>query len=393
MVSGMREASADLATINAFILRKQHLYPGSAVTDLSRVARDIEGLHNTGPSTPYLSLFSRVPGFTRALLDEEMYLHKSLVRIRCMRNTMHVLPRDLLPAVFTSTLKCNGYNAERFCKHRGVDDKEFELVSGKIIALLRSGGKTTAELKRAVGPAISLPAVLTLLCDRGFLVRGETSNWRSNAYTYHLLEEYLPGLTLDSPGELEATMQLARLYFSAFGPATAEDFAWWSGIGKTKVQKILKELPVVAIEIPGLDGNFLLLRDDLPALRSTETPSGNVVNLLPGMDPYVVGHKIRDRYIVPQFYPFVFDRSGNSANTVVINGRLSGVWDCPLAERTIKFFLFEETDVATRKKIVADAKLIGKFIHGMPVRVEECRSMVPLTERTVGAVMSPLKGQ
>ncbi len=103
------------------------------------------------------------------------------------------------------------------------------------------------------------------------------------------------------------------------------------------------------------------------------------------MDPYVMGYKIRDRYIARQFYPFVFDRSGNSANTVVINGRLSGVWDCPPDEPLVKFFLFEDADVATRKKIVAEAKRIGKFIHGRPVRVEECRSMVPLTERTTGA--------
>jgi DNA glycosylase AlkZ-like len=393
MVSGMSEAAADLATISSYILQKQHLIPGSSVTDLVRVARDIGGLHNTGPSTPYISLFCRVPGFSRAMLDEEMYVRKRLVRIRCMRNTMHVLPRDLVPPVFAATLKCTGYNAERFCKHRGVSDDEYDVVSGKVVSLLRGGGKTTAEIKRSVGPVTDLPAVLTLLCDRGLLVRGETPNWRSNAYTYHLFEEYLPGLILDSPDEPDATLQLARLYFSAFGPATAEDFAWWSGIGKTKVLGLLKNLPVISIEIPGLGGNFFLLREDLPALRSTEVSSDNVVNLLPGMDPYVMGYKIRDRYISREFYPFVFDRSGNSANTVVINGRLSGVWDCPLDEPLIKFFLFEEADVATRKKIVAEAKRTGKFIHGRPVSVEECRSMVPLTERVAGGVMSPLKGQ
>ncbi len=37
------------------------------------------------------------------MLDEEMYVRKRLVRIRCMRNTMHVLPRDLIPAAFAST--------------------------------------------------------------------------------------------------------------------------------------------------------------------------------------------------------------------------------------------------------------------------------------------------
>jgi hypothetical protein len=393
MVSGMNEADADLATISSFLLRKQHLSPCSAISDLVRVARDIGGLHNTGPSTPYLSLFCRVPGFTRAMLDEEMYVQKRLVRIRCMRNTMHVLPRDLVPVAFAATLKCTGCNAERFCRHRGVSDDEFDVVSGKIAAFLQDGGKTTAEIKREVGPVTNLPAVLTLLCDRGILVRGETSNWRSNTYTYHLFEEYLPGLSLDSPDERAATAQLARLYLAAFGPATAEDFAWWSGLGKTKVLNILKELPVVHLEVRGLKGDFVLLEEDQPALRSIETIVGNVVNLLPGMDPYVMGYKIRDRYISREFYPFVFDRSGNSANTVVINGRLSGIWDCPADEPLVKYFMFQDADKRTRKKIVAEAKRIGAFIHGQPVRVEECRSMVPLTERTVGSVMSPLKGQ
>jgi uncharacterized protein YcaQ len=54
---------------------------------------------------PYLSLFARVPGFSRDMLDEEMYVRKSLVRIRCMRNAMHILPRDMLPAAFVATLK------------------------------------------------------------------------------------------------------------------------------------------------------------------------------------------------------------------------------------------------------------------------------------------------
>lgn len=389
----MPEESFDLGVVNRFILYKQHLDGSRPGTGIADVAGQIGGLHNTGPSTPYLSLFARMPGFTRDMLDEEMYVRKRLVRIRCMRNTLHVLPRDLIAAVFTSTLKFNGYNAERFCKHRGVSEDEYDVVSKKVVALLQGGGKTTAEIKRTVGPVTSLPAVLTLLCDRGILVRGETSNWRSNAYTYHLFEEYLPGLILDSLGEHKATMQLARLYFSAFGPATAEDFAWWSGIGKTKVLDILKKLPVISLEIPGLDGNFFLLREDLPALRSTEVSSDNVVNLLPGMDPYVMGYKIRDRYISREFYPFVFDRSGNSANTVVINGRLSGVWDCPADEPLVKYFIFEDTRETTRKKIVAAAKRIGSFIRGRPVRVQECRSMVPLTGRAAGGVMSPLKGQ
>ncbi len=164
----MPEEPFDLGVVNRFILYKQHLdgrRPGTGIAD---VAGHIGGLHNTGPSTPYLSLFARMPGFTRDMLDEEMYVQKNLVRIRCMRNTMHVLPRDLISAAFTSTSQSVLPNAGRFLEYRGVSDEEYDVVSGKVVSLLQDGGKTTAEIKRDVGPVTNLPAVLTLLCDRGY---------------------------------------------------------------------------------------------------------------------------------------------------------------------------------------------------------------------------------
>jgi hypothetical protein len=37
------------------------------------------------------------------------------------------------------------------------------------------------------------------------------------------------------------------------------------------------------------------------------------------------------------------------------------------------------------------AKKIGKFIVNREAQIKECDSMVPLTRRTAGGVMSPLK--
>jgi hypothetical protein len=335
-----------------------------------------------------------MPGFSRDMLDEAMYVHKSLVRIRCMRNTMFILPREIVPAAFAATKKWSWLNAERFRKNSGPGDDETEAVSGKIVALLAGGGKTTAEIKRSIGPVTNLPAVLTLLCDRGVLVRGEIPNWRSNQYRYHLFSEYLPGLQLDSIDEPAAILQLARSYYAAFGPATADDFSWWSGLGKTKVRAALDELPVAHLEISGLAGDFLVLQGDLRTLSRKEENATTTVNLLPGLDPYVMGYKVRDRYLSRDSYGLTFDRSGNSANTIVVDGRLSGVWDTDGEDGPqVKLYLFEEVDQGSRKKIVAEASRLGQFIYGRPVTVRECRSMVPLTDRPPGGFLSPLKGQ
>jgi hypothetical protein len=390
----MPEEQFDLAAINRLVLHKQHLAGGPVPDGIVDVTRHIGGLHNTSPATPYLSLFARVPGFSRDMLSEEMYVRKSLVRIRCMRNTMHILPCGMLPAAFVATRKCTGANAGRFLKYRGVSSDEYDVVSGKIFALLNSGGRTTSGIKKAVGPVTNLPAVLTLMCDRGILVRGDTPNWRSNAYTYHLFSEYLPGLSLDSIDEYDAIPRLALSYFSAFGPATAEDFAWWSGLGKTQVRKALQEMPVVPFDMPGLKGDFFLLQDDLRRLNETEHGVSLAVNLLPGLDPYVMGYKVRERYLSRESYGFVFDRSGNSTNTVLLDGRLSGVWDTDAEEvPVVNYFLFEDVDRMTRNKIEAEAARTGRFIYDQPVMVRECSSMTPLPKRNAGGFMSPLKGQ
>lgn len=341
-----------------------------------------------------VDLHARMPGFSRDMLDEAMCLRKSLVRIRCMRNTMFILPREIVPAAFAAMKKRSGLNAERFCKQRGLDEDEFETVARKIVALLASGGKTTAEIKRAVRPVTNLPAVLTLLCDRGILARGETPGWRSNAYRYHLFDEYLPGLDLNRLEESEGLRLLIRFYLSAFGPATVEDIAWWLGTGKAIVNKALADLPVECIEVQDIVGDLVLLRDEVESLRNNWFFNKPVINFLPGMDPYIMGYKVRERYLDKKDVDFVFDRSGNSAPTVLIDGRVAGVWDYSAdCGSIIKVYLFKDTDPKIVSAISAHARRTGAFITGADVQFRQCRSMVPLTQRTVGAVMAPLKGQ
>jgi hypothetical protein len=391
----MPEKPLDLTAVRQHILRRQHLAGSTAPASLVQVARDIGGLHATGPRTPYLSLFSRVPGFCRERLDEELYVRKSLVRIRCMRNTLHVLPRTMVPTAFGATRHFTGPNAGRFCRGRGVDDDEYARASQLIVGLVNNGGRTTAELKAALGPATGLAAVLTVMCDRGILARGETPNWRSNAYTYHLFSEYFPGLKLDQLEERDAIGRLVEFYLAAFGPVSVDDIIWWTGLGKKVTTDALEQLSVTYCGVSGLDGEFVLLRREAKRLAEMQAAPGQTINFLPGMDPFVMGYKLRDRYLERDRYTYVFDRSGNSAPTILVDGRVAGVWDfVEDGGPVLMFHLFDRAQYEPHlPEIARKASAMGFFIASTQVRLKECRSMVPLTKRTPGAVMSPLKGQ
>jgi hypothetical protein len=62
-----------LRWVNLYVLQKQHLLKRAKDTDISGVIRDIVALHATSAATPYLSLWVRISGFRREMLDKALY--------------------------------------------------------------------------------------------------------------------------------------------------------------------------------------------------------------------------------------------------------------------------------------------------------------------------------
>ena len=84
------------------LLAKQHLTPHiSGRTKV--IAEDLVGLHATGSTSPYVQLLARMAGFQRSDLDRAPYHDRSLARVRCMRGTVFVVTRKLLPIVLAAT--------------------------------------------------------------------------------------------------------------------------------------------------------------------------------------------------------------------------------------------------------------------------------------------------
>lgn len=124
--------------------------------------------------------------------------------------------------------------------------------------------------------------------------------------------------------------------------------------------------------------------------RALEKP---VVNLLPVQDSYLMGYKRRERYLADEYYDYVFDRSGNAISVILIDGRVAGIWDTEEeGEPAVKLFLFEEAPKGIREEIQVKAGETGEFVVEGEVGVKWCESMLLLTKRTAGSMMSPLKG-
>ena len=102
----------NLNQINNLILRKQHLTDESKTDDVVQIVKDVGGLHATIPKTPYLSIFSRAKSFTNKKLDEELYEKRSLGKIRCVRKTIYILPKEMIPIAYSATKKMVAITAQ-----------------------------------------------------------------------------------------------------------------------------------------------------------------------------------------------------------------------------------------------------------------------------------------
>ena len=126
-----------LDQVNHFVLRKQHLTEDTRSDDIVQTVRDVGGLHATGPTTPYLYLFMRISDFTREKLDRKLYVKRTLGKIRCVRKTVHVLPRDMIPAAFAATRRMVEPVSEKYSEYLGVTQDVYEERSERILSVLK----------------------------------------------------------------------------------------------------------------------------------------------------------------------------------------------------------------------------------------------------------------
>jgi len=133
---------------------------------------------------------------------------------------------------------------------------------------------------------------------------------------------------ITAPRELrpsEALAELAARYVSSHGPATVDDLAWWSGLGKRSAADglALADGPVKAVS--GANGRTYWVRADMPIpvppLESTD------VHLLPGFDECIIGYADRSP-VLPDAHAAKLCPGGNAVfrPTVCAAGVCVATW-------------------------------------------------------------------
>ena len=389
--ANQRERGPD--ALMARVMARHHLAERARDGDVVTVVRDLVGLHATSATTPYLSLLARMDDFAKEHLERELYEKRTLVKVRCMRTTVFVLPSEWLGLAFAATHGNSERMSQRYLQAYSELAADYARLTEAVLEVVGDGSKTVAEIRATLGVEGNLSSVVNLMCDQWLLVRDRPAHgWRDSAHRYGRLERVYPGVDLQMD-EASATAEIVRRYLHAYGPVSETDVTWWTGLTKARVRAAIALLrPEIAI----LDEGLMLAEDAAAARELAGEPPADrrarsVVALLPQLDPFVMGYKDRSRFLAAVDEPFVFDRSGNASSTILVHGRICGVWDAPRGKTPeVRLFAFRGLRADVRTAIEAEAVRVGLFVFERDPDVVWMRSMVPLREREAGAVMKPL---
>ncbi|MCA9976150.1 MAG: AlkZ family DNA glycosylase, partial [Anaerolineales bacterium] len=175
--------------------------------------------------------------------------------------------------------------------------------------------------------------------------------------TYALLEEWVPK-TSPLPKE-EALARLAKRYFTSHGPATLQDFAWWSGLTAGDARQALASVQSDFVS-ETIDSQTYWFTN-----TSTVQSGQESVYLLPAFDELIISYKDRSASLPFENHNKAVSNNGMFWPIIVVNGHVTGTW-----KRTIKkdkvvveTTYFNQPDKTTTNLVEKAAQPFGDFLE------------------------------
>ncbi|HEY0529224.1 MAG TPA: winged helix DNA-binding domain-containing protein [Gemmatimonadaceae bacterium] len=312
------------------------------------------------------ALSQRTAGLTDAEVEREISTGH-ILRTHVLRPTWHFVVASDIRWMLELTSK--RINASMAASHRRLelDDTEFKKSRRVLAKVLGDGShRTRDELARAFSTAkIAVDDRLRLM---HLMMRAEldgvvcSGDRKGKQFTYALLDQRVPAIRrIDRD---EALSELARTFFTTRGPATLDDFAWWSGLTKTDGRR-------------GVAGLGLSLREEMyngkshyaGAVEPSAKLRGAQAHLLPNYDEWFIGFKDRSAAADRLHGKGVTPRlDGVSGNLLTMNGQIVGGWTRALGkDLSLSITLLDSLTARERSAVDAAVRKFGQFF-GIPAR-------------------------
>ncbi len=301
----------------------------------------------------------RLPGTTEQLIEAALN-DGDIIRTHLMRPTWHMVSSDDIYWL----LELTGPRIKASMRSRQVqlelDNRVIRKSNDIIVKTIAVNGFSTREqivesfIRAGFSLADNRAAHLLMNAEiDGLICSGRIVR---NKPTYALLSERVP--VKNTLAREEALARLTKRYFYSHGPATLQDFVWWSGL---TVRDASRGLTMIGQELVGIDMDS---QKYWMSPVSAVPPVKDTVYLLPAYDEFIISYRDRSAALTPGTQLKAIMNNGMFRPVIVVNGRVVGTWRRTLKKDKIIFEpdYFNTLSEAIRKKILKKAVEYSKFV-------------------------------
>lgn len=245
-----------------------------------------------------------------------------IIRTHVMRPTWHLVsPTDVRWMLALSAPHLRN-SLKSVHKTMGLTDQLFKRTNSIIEkSLSRNGNMTRVELVSALNKNRIKPdnlQMIHIMFNAELNATVCNGPMRGRQFTYALLNERVPPTKPLS--REESLTQLALRYFSSHGPATIQDFTWWSGLPATDAKNGLELIKskLVSEKI----GDQIYWSTEI----STKGFMIKPIYFLPSYDEFMISYKDRSFSLPSKFTESAITGNGIFRPIIVVDGQVIGTW-------------------------------------------------------------------
>jgi hypothetical protein len=336
-----KELTASLAE-RQLLRERRRLAPAEAI-------RLLTPLQAQDPPAPYIALFARLDGFTRAALEREIDA-RAVVKTTLMRMTLHLVDAEEYPAYHRLSTATRLRTWRKQYAH--LDEQKVVKELGRWLARPR----TNAEIRERVrarydgvpehdyGPIWFARNLLPLV---QLPPAGHWSDPRRASF----VRDPRP-----LPSAADAAELVVARYLRAFGPASRRDLASWCGAAQRDFTAVLERIDTVSYRDERGIELFDVPDAPLPP-ASTKLP----VRFLSRWEQPLLAYADRDRIIPPELRPLRLTLSGDQ--TITVDGLVAASWKLQRSSKVTRVQVIPHRAIPRRAHagIRAEAKRIARF--------------------------------
>jgi hypothetical protein len=314
------------------------------------------------------ALAMRLKGDVKDEAVEQAFTEGRILRTHVLRPTWHFVTAEDIHWILQLTApRVHAFNAYMY-RQLELDKAIFRKSNKVIIKALQGNHHLTRTelglmLKKAGIVANNLRLTYLMMYPEleGIICSGPRNG---KQFTYALLEERAPKAKIMKQDE--ALAELANRYFATRGPATVNDFAWWSGLTLADARRGIESIKS-QFTSETIDGKMYWFSKFMgrPEFKSP------LVHLLPNYDEYFIGFK--DRAAIGEAIRQAKVSVSNAAflaHIISIDGQLVGGWRRLAGTTSVALELNPVVKLTKTQELAINdqTKRFGKFLD-LPIEL------------------------